>query len=119
MIYATVHRTVEKDLYSFGLPPELLGLSAVSEQELDRVRSWYKNIDTDMADALQYLNKDNLYLFPELKQKILHVASLFTYDINEQHKEETTKIVEALREKNITALHSHIVEAGRIRKFLG
>ncbi len=106
-------------LYSLGLPPELLGLSAVSEKDLEKIRDWYKNIDTDMADALQYLNKDNLHLFPELKQKILHGTSLFEYETNQEHKEATTKIVEALRQKNITALQGHIVEAGKIRKFLG
>ena len=45
-------------LYSVGLPPEVLGLDALTEQDLEFVRGAYLNFDADLRDAVRYLNPD-------------------------------------------------------------
>ncbi len=51
-------------LYSIGIPPELLGLSALSEKELDAVRNMYVAFDEDISDSTRYLCESNLNRLP-------------------------------------------------------
>ncbi len=107
-------------LYSLGLPPDVFGLSQLSQNELEKIRESYPTIDLDLAQALQYLNKDNLKYFPsEVSQKVLRVADMFPHQMNEEHHEETTKVMQALRAQDILGLQENILSAGKIRKFLG
>lgn len=107
-------------LYSLGLPPEILGLSSLTPQELDRIRQWYKSIDQDVADALQYFNKDTLHCFPlEIQKKVQAALRLFSFETDEQHAEITSGIVHALKRKDKAKIEEGILEAGRRRQFLG
>ncbi len=112
--------TFAASLYSLGLPPDILGLAALKEQEIDRIRESYRTIDLDMADALQYLNKNNLHLFPPaIKERVAKVCSLFQYEENSEHSEMTTAIGEAFSKQQFSALQEKIIAAGKIRNFLG
>lgn len=105
--------------YSMGLPPELLGLSAVSSNEVDRLSSFYKNFDSDLRSALVYYNKDNLKYFPkEIQKRIEKVASIVDYEVDEEHKGLTSLVPLYYKKKN-PKLQEVIVEAGKIRGFLG
>jgi len=107
-------------LYSLGLPPDLLGISALSEQEIDKIRISYPTIDADMADALQYLNTNNLHYFPpEIQKRVLKVSQLFSHEINEEHKTHSTAILNALKQYDPQKIHESILSAGKVRKFLG
>ena len=50
--------------YSVGIPPELLGLSALNEKEFDELHDHYTKIDEDLKDAVKYLNPNNLGRMP-------------------------------------------------------
>jgi len=107
-------------LYSLGLPPDILGLATLTQNELDKIRISYPTIDRDMADALQYLNKDNLSFFPhEIQTKVQQASQLFTYEINEEHQQHSTQILNSLKHHDIPKIQESILAAARVRKFLG
>lgn len=127
-------------LYSLGLPPEFLGLASLKESDLDKIRQWYKNIDQDLADSMQYFNKETLSYFPgEIQKKVQSVLNLFSLDnagdkggnvkagkdnikvsnIDEGHAAITSGIVHELKHQNTAKIGEMIAEAGRIRQFLG
>ena len=100
-------------LYSLGLPPEILGMSNLTQKDIDLVQSCYQNIWNDMQNSLQYLNKNNLDYFPlELKKKVLRVIELFKYEVNQEHEELTSDIIKSKSKESI-------LNAAQIRQFLG
>src|SRR3989338_7110226 len=107
-------------LYSYGLPPELIGLNALEEKEIDYIKDIYANFDNDLKDSLQYLNKDNLHIFPhEIAEKIKKVAGMIEYEENSKHKKVTSIILDDLKKKDYRLLTENITRAGFIRGFLG
>ena len=107
-------------LYSYGLPPELLGMNALSSNDIDYIKDIYANFDNDLKDSLQYLNKDNLRIFPnEIVKKIKYMSKMVDYDVNEKHKKITSIILEDLKRKDHRLLSENIARAGLVRGFLG
>ncbi len=107
-------------LYSLGLPPDILGLSTLSEKDLEGIRESYKTIDTDMKDALQYFNKENLSYFPEAIQKrVKRAVMMFNFEVNEEHHQRSSNILAALKKNDVMAIEENILAAARARKFLG
>ncbi len=107
-------------LYSLGLPPELLGLNALTENDADFIRSIYSNFDADLADSLKYLNKDNLEIFPkEIAQTAENACKMSGFETDEKHKKITTIIAEDFKKRNFKLVTENIVRAGFIRGFLG
>ena len=47
-------------LYSLGIPPELLGLDALNDDDLAFLRSSLPHLTLDLADALRYVNEENV-----------------------------------------------------------
>ncbi len=107
-------------LYSCGLPPELLGLSALDQKDLDEVLRVYPNFLEDIRAALAFLNPDNLEYFPQqLRASIKKSLQLFRddYEENQMHKKITAIIV-----KNMGArldVEEDILRAAWVRGFLG
>ena len=107
-------------LYSYGLPPEIIGLNVLNEKEIDYIKDIYANFDNDLRDSLQYLNKDNLHIFPhEIAEKAEQASKMLKYEINEKHKKVTSIILEDLKKKDYRLLTENITRAGFIRGFLG
>ena len=107
-------------LYSYGLPPELLGMNALSSKDIDYIKDIYANFDNDLRDSLQHLNKDNLKIFPnEIVKKIESVSKTVDYDVDEKHKKITSIILKDLKRKDHKLLSENIARAGFVRGFLG
>ena len=107
-------------LYSIGLPPEILGLSALMSQDIDKIKTFYSNIEFDMTETMQYFNRENLGILPEsVRKKVLGAIKLFDYVENPEHYEATTKVVEAMRHNDHQAMNDWILKAAEVRKFLG
>lgn len=107
-------------LYSYGLPPELLGLNVLTGKEIDYIKDIYANFDNDLKDSLQYLNKDNLRIFPNgIAARVKKAASLVEYDADEKHKKITSIILQDLKRKDYKLLTENVTRAGFIRGFLG
>ncbi len=107
-------------LYSYGLPPEILGLNAINEKDIDYIKDIYANFDNDLRDSLQYFNKDNLKIFPkEIIKKVGIAAKMIDYKVDEKHKKITSIIAENIKRKDHRVLSENITRAGFIRGFLG
>ena len=107
-------------LYSLGIPPDLLGLSVLTSEDLNKVRECYKTIDKDMADALKWYNPNALQHLPTLLQvRLKQALSLFNYEPDTAHQQATDEVWNAFLSNNTTALEESIIEAARIRRFLG
>ncbi len=97
-------------LYSLGIPPELLGLSALGEKELDLLSDYYVNLYDDIAFAFRYFNPKAADKFPFLRP-IAEMAR--DYERDGKHEEITTRILKGELSEAL------VVEAASIRGFLG
>ena len=108
-------------LYSIGLPPEVLGLAALNTEELDFVRKAYVCVDQDMHDSLRFVNVRNLRHFPPIVRKDFEAAfRAFSLDVDAEHAELTTGIMDGLRHGRPRAeITERIQRAAVCRQFLG
>ncbi len=104
-------------LYSIGIPPELLGLSALTKEDLALVREFYVNFDDDMWDALRYFNPDSPFL-PGPARDLLGSFS-DDFEVNHDHKVLTDRISRHLKENRTGNVAEHVLAAAHIRGFLG
>jgi len=106
--------------YSVGLPPELLGLSALSEKEFDELRQSYFKIDEDLRDAAKWLNKANIGRMPPIvRDGVKKVLDWVDYEEDEEYCEITTRILDGYRSGRHTHLAEDIRAAAWKRHFLG
>lgn len=107
-------------LYSYGLPPEILGLNALNQKDIDYIKDIYSNYDVDLKDSLKFLNKDNLKIFPqEIQGKVNEAAKLVDFEVDKNHEKITSIILENFKNKDYKMLSENITRAGFIRQFLG
>lgn len=104
-------------LYSIGLPPELLGLNALTQADFKFLKNNYINFEQDLGDALQYFNPNTPYLPKDLKMSLQNLG--VNYKINKEHKNITDHVLEELKRCNGNNLGENILSAAHIRKFLG
>ncbi|HZX19995.1 MAG TPA: phosphoenolpyruvate carboxylase [archaeon] len=104
-------------LYSIGVPPEILGLNALSASEFEELREFYPNIELDLRDALVYYNDSSPLLSDELKKKVKELFKDF--EVNIDHRKFTSNAFKAFKEKNYTSLKENIMRAADKRGFLG
>lgn len=106
-------------LYSVGIPPEMLGLNALNEKDLDYVRDVYSGFDSDLMDSLKYLNPRNLEKFPRLHKKMKKVLGMVDYETDRVHEKLSTHILRKAQEPHSETIEEEILKAAMIRKFLG
>lgn len=107
-------------LYSLGIPPELLGLSALNDKDYEFIEDVTSSFRTDMKDALQYVNRDNLRILPEKMQKDINkVLENFDFEIDRKHEKITNFILEGFKKNQTEALVENIERAASLRNFLG
>ncbi|HIH69533.1 phosphoenolpyruvate carboxylase [Methermicoccus shengliensis] len=104
-------------LYSLGLPPEILGLNALDEEDIQFIREVYVNFDYDLGEALRYFNQDT----PFLPKGLETIVSDFPVDFqpDEEHKELTDHIIGSLKENKTEDLGEYVLRAANLRRFLG
>ncbi len=103
-------------LYSLGIPPEILGLNSLNNDDIQFINKVYINFEKDLKDALKYYNDESRFIPKELKEymKKFPICS----EINEEHKKLTEKI-QNFRETGKENLEELILNAANIRRFLG
>lgn len=104
-------------LYSIGLPPEILGLNALNDKDLEYINGIYVNFETDIEDALKFYNPNSPYLEDCVKKALND--STFDYETHEEHLEYTNDIISAISKNRLEDLTEMIIAAGEYRKFLG
>lgn len=110
--------------YSIGLPPEILGFSALTKEELWQLKGLYKNLEIDLSIALKYFNPKSIELLPEIKNQILKALNVINrlnlhVETDLEHREITSRIIRDLKGENYSNLSNLIIEAALLRKFLG
>ena len=104
-------------LYSIGIPPEILGLNALNDKDLEFIKQTYINFEEDLKDALAYYNPDVDFLPFDVKSKLKELS--LDYKQNEEHKEISSEIIKLLKKSRFEGISEDIVIAANIRKFLG
>ena len=104
-------------LYSIGLPPEILGLNALDEDDFQFTREVYVNFEDDLGEALRYFNQDAGFLPKDLETTVKD----FPMDLqpDKEHKEITGYIASSLRKNKTEDLEEYVLRAANLRKFLG
>ena len=106
--------------YSIGIPPELLGLSALNEKDFDELHNLYVKIDEDLKDAAKFLNKTNLGRMPRaVREGISKVLEWIEYEEDQEYAEITTRIYENFKGGKHTHLVEDVKAAAWRRRFLG
>ena len=108
-------------LYSVGLPPEVLGLSALDRSELALLREHYQNLDEDMADSLRYLCEANLSKLPSIAREEAGAAcEAFSCEPDQAHAALAQSLLADLRARaGQDILTERITRAAARRRFLG
>ena len=107
-------------LYSIGLPPELLGLKALSEHDLELLPDIYVNFEEDLRDALRYFNPEVEKLLPKEVWKRLPLELVREQtERDEAHAEITSRIISSVKHGTLENIEKDIVEAAWVRRFLG
>ena len=104
-------------MYSIGVPPELLGLTALDREDLAFVREVYPSLDEDLRAALRYTNERNVKEL--LGDDYLALASRFTEEIDRVHEGLTSAIRAGMDTSTHVDLSHYVGEAGQLRRFLG
>ena len=106
--------------HSLGLPPELLGLSALNEKEFDELSTVYIKLDEDLKDAAKYVNRANLEYFAKpVSDGVKKVLGWIDYEEDEEYCRVTSSAMLAYRKKDNEKLKDEIKRAAWMRKFLG
>jgi len=109
-------------LYSLGLPPELLGLSCLRQNELALVREVYPGLDADLSDAVRYLNREAYALLPpEQAREIGETLTSLDLDVppDPAHRDVTSGIIKQVAAGRAEGLGDPILQGAWIRRFLG
>jgi len=108
--------TVTAALYSVGIPPEILGLNSLTDEDKEFVLSNYRYFTEDIRDATRFMNPDTDFLPAEVKDALY---SWIEPDPNAEHAELAGKIEHAVSSWQLDSIQDMIIRAGSIRKFLG
>ncbi|MBN1802787.1 MAG: phosphoenolpyruvate carboxylase [Candidatus Lokiarchaeota archaeon] len=104
-------------LYSLGIPPEILGINALSDKDIEYIQAVYINFIEDLEDALKYYNSLNGIIPAEIERKLVDFD--LDYETSEKHQQATNIIVECLKKNQLDKVGEEVVIAANLRKFLG
>jgi len=106
-------------LYSIGLPPELMGLDALTPEDRDFLKEVYVNFEVDLREALRYFNPRSLSLLRNRFAPSFSHLGLEPDGVDEEHQEITDYIIEKLREGENESIAEPLLRAAYRRRFLG
>jgi phosphoenolpyruvate carboxylase len=107
-------------LYSIGVPPELLGLSALTAADLEFVRTAYRHFDSDLRDAMRFADVKSPFMPKELPHALERLGiATSSQPPSEEHLEITRAISQMVKEERSESLTDLVVRAASLRRFLG
>ncbi|OED36979.1 phosphoenolpyruvate carboxylase [PVC group bacterium (ex Bugula neritina AB1)] len=111
--------TFTASLYSLGVPPELLGLDALTKDDIAYLRKIYIGYEKDLSMALKFYNPDSPYVPQSIKDAIKNLG--VDYETDKFHKESTDQIIKFLNSSTgeQSMLSDYILKAAHGRRFLG
>jgi phosphoenolpyruvate carboxylase len=106
-------------MYSLGLPPELLALNALDENDLEFLATSFVNFQQDIGDSLRYLNIESPIIPGELKDTLSQWLGRMHGEPDPEHKKITASIAQRILGNNCGDIKDYVVQAAGIRRFLG
>jgi phosphoenolpyruvate carboxylase len=107
-------------LYSIGLPPEIIGLAAVTDADWAWLRATIPSIDSELADAMRYLDRDDLaWLPPLVRESVERALSLINAGESDAEHVEISREVRRIAQAGGAQMTELIVRAAALRHFLG
>jgi phosphoenolpyruvate carboxylase len=104
-------------LYSLGVPPELLGLSALTSEDIAFVRESYLSFDADLGTALRFADPDSPFMPAQVRDALEAIAPGF--EPSETHRQATSRIAAAVERGQTGGLDEDVLRAAIVRRFLG
>jgi phosphoenolpyruvate carboxylase len=104
-------------LYTLGIPPELIGIQALSPEDIQFLRQTYKNFDQDLADALRFTDLDSRHMTKEWRQAIDKLQ--IEIQPQREHQMISRSVDQAIRNDDHQKLDELIPRAANLRHFLG
>ena len=105
-------------LYSIGVPPELLGLACLDENDIEFIREVYPNVDEDLRVALSFTNERHVREL--LGDAYMSVVGQYTDALDRVHEGLTSAIWASVSNEEMTTHRFQFVEeAAHLRHFLG
>jgi len=104
-------------LYSIGIPPEILGLDALTERDLDFVRDASPHFDRGMRQALEFMSPESMELLPPEAMEGVERLGL-EVDRDEEHAELASQMLKALGGSQ-SGVEELVLRAAYRRGFLG
>lgn len=105
-------------LYSLGVPPELIALETLREDDLSFLKEVIPHLEDNLADALTFANETNVerVLGPEA----VRAMHRFTRNVDQEHKSLTSLIYDEVRQGSDPVQTRQLVTwAAQARRFLG
>lgn len=107
-------------LYSLGVPPELLGLSVLTEKDWDTLRMQYRNLEEDLAACASFANKKIIAALPQqVSSRLSSVLSRFGVDSNGEYGAASDDIWRMLESGETGGMKEAVIKAAWLRGFLG
>ena len=108
-------------LYSLGLPPDILGLSALTDEDIKYVEIAFPRFKEKISETLSMYNEEVLDILPySIRDDIRKSVEKFNYNINLDHYEFSNDLVKRVKENRLdTKITDLIVASAKVRKFLG
>ncbi|MCI0532923.1 phosphoenolpyruvate carboxylase [bacterium] len=104
-------------MYSLGMPPELLGLNALTEDDVRFLKNVYVNFEDDLRDSLRYFNPESGFAPKALAAQLDKFGLNYEADI--AHKAITDGIARSVKSSKTEDLSEPLLHAANLRKFLG
>jgi phosphoenolpyruvate carboxylase len=107
-------------LYSLGLPPELLGLAALTDADWLWLRGLVPSIESELVEAARYLDREGLaWLPPLVRESVERALSLIATSETDAEHVEISREVRRIAQAGGAQMTELIVRAGALRHFLG
>ena len=116
---ATLPRAIgfAASLYSIGVPPELLGLAALDDEDLAFVRETCPSLDEDLRAALRFANER--HVLELLGADYMRIVARFTDELDRVHEGLTGAVWAGISGDAPVNIQNYVQEAARLRRFLG
>ena len=116
---ATLPRAIgfAASLYSIGVPPDLLGLSALDKDDWAFVRETYPSVDEDLRAALRYANERHVREL--LGEDSMRIVGQFTDELDGIHEGLTSAILAAIKGNAPVQVNHYVEQAAKLRRYLG
>ena len=107
-------------LYSLGLPPELIGLAALTDADWTWLRATIPAVEEELADALRYLDADRrAWLPPLVRESVSRALALVGLPESDADHNAIASEVRRIADSGGTQVTELIVRAAALRRFLG